>query len=423
MLLMFSLAMNRSRLEHTYEVYGASAEDVLEHIIGSGPTETSTNILDLDKVVANVHHWRATHPGLIPSYTPCANKNPLVLAVLAKLNVGFSCASRKEMNDLLDMGITADRMWLAHPSKTLDTILYAKQNGILRIACDNVQDVAKVHRLYPAAQIVLRIRVSPEQKFGCCPAFDVPEIFNYAVSEKVNIVGVHIAIPQDQPEESLAWLRQSLQEAEAAMAYAHQLGLGDLQQLVLSGIEKIPQSRLRSTLKTITVPVSFSIIIETGRELVQNAVTLVTNVQSKRVIRQGELPSIIQEIMYFLNDGRYGSFEWWKAIDKPPSVRRMNETHRSQIASWPSSLWGPTCDSADVICERLELPALEIGDFLIFSDMGAFGVTVASRFNGFPIPKTVACARLESTRAMLGDNTLSVELNQISQKVRAVCLK
>ncbi|XP_058128102.1 ornithine decarboxylase 1-like [Anopheles ziemanni] len=407
--------MNRSRLDHTYEVYGASAEDFLEHIIGSGPIENSTNILDLDKVVVNVYHWKATHPGLIPFYTPCVNNNPLVLAVLAKLDVGFSCASRKEMNDLLDMGITVDRMWLAHPSKTQDTILYAKQNGILRIACDNVQDVANVHRLYSAAEIVLRIRVSSEQKFGCCPTFDVPEILNLALSSKVNIVGVHIAIPQEQPEETLAWLRQSLQKAEEAIAYAHQLGLGDLQQLVLSGIEKIPQSRLCSILKTITIPVSLSIIIETGREFVQNAVTLVTNVQSKRVIYHGGLSNIIQEIMYFLNDGRYGSFEWWEAIDKPPSIRLMNETHRSSVVSWPTSLWGPTCDSADVICERLELPALEIGDFLIFSDMGAFGVTVASRFNGFPIPKTVACARLESTRAMIGCNTVNVELNQTSQ--------
>uniref|UniRef100_A0AAG5DNR0 Orn/DAP/Arg decarboxylase 2 N-terminal domain-containing protein n=1 Tax=Anopheles atroparvus TaxID=41427 RepID=A0AAG5DNR0_ANOAO len=398
-------------------VYAGSAEELLEHLVAGGPTETSTNILDLDELVSNVYRWKEAHPGLTPFYSPCVNNHPLVLAVLEKLAVGFSCASRKEMCTVLGMGVPAGRVWLAHPCKTPDAILCAQQNQIDRIACDSVQEVAKVIRLHPTARIVLRIRLHPEQKFGCCPTVDLPEILNFARSASARIVGVHVAIPQGKEhlEEPLAWLGRGLREAKATIEHAHRMGLNELQELVLSGVDHVPPAALQSELTALSLPTAVTVIIETDRALVESAVTLVTNVQSKRVIRHAGLSSqLVQEIMYFLNDGRYGSFEWWKAIDKPPTVRRMNETGSPATATncphWPTSLWGPTCDSADIICERLELPELEVGDFLVFRAMGAYGATVASRFNGFPIPRTVACARHETTRALLDDNQTLVPI-------------
>uniref|UniRef100_A0A182S5Q7 Orn/DAP/Arg decarboxylase 2 C-terminal domain-containing protein n=1 Tax=Anopheles maculatus TaxID=74869 RepID=A0A182S5Q7_9DIPT len=171
---------------------------------------------------------------------------------------------------------------------------------------------------------------------------------------------------------------------------------------MLSGTEAVSADQLQQTLAEFYFDPALLIIIETERQLVQSAVTLVTSVQSKRVIRQAGTRGPIQEIMYFINDGRYGSFEWWNEIDKHPAVFRTNETV-SAAPTHPSSLWGPSCDSADIVCERLELPELEIGDFLVFPDMGAYGVTLASCFNGFPIPKTIVCARLETTRALVDD--------------------
>lgn len=52
-----------------------------------------------------------------------------------------------------------------------------------------------------------------------------------------------------------------------------------------------------------------------------------------------------------------------------------------------SSIWGPTCDGLDQIIQKTYLPKLEIGDWLVFENMGAYTVTVASPFNGFPVAK------------------------------------
>ena len=50
-----------------------------------------------------------------------------------------------------------------------------------------------------------------------------------------------------------------------------------------------------------------------------------------------------------------------------------------------SSLWGPTCDSADKICDAL-LPELNMSDWLYFEEMGAYTLSAHSDFNGFNQP-------------------------------------
>lgn len=53
---------------------------------------------------------------------------------------------------------------------------------------------------------------------------------------------------------------------------------------------------------------------------------------------------------------------------------------------YTSSLWGPTCDGLDCISEKTELPELNVGDWLIFRDMGAYTISAATTFNGMAKP-------------------------------------
>ncbi|XP_052890175.1 ornithine decarboxylase 1-like [Anopheles moucheti] len=382
-------------------VFASTTTELVQRFVCSGDAESPINILDLDEIAHNYHRWNESHPYAIAYYLPSVNNHPAVLTLLSKLGLGFSCASVMEMRSVLKNGVAPDRIVLAHPAKAPETILYAKQKDIRRIVCDSVQEIGKVHRLYPAAQIILRIRVFSGQKFGCCPTEGVREIFNYAASTGVTIAGIHIAVPEKSAFDEVETLRRALQIAKDSLDQANTAGLSDIRQLILSGTEQVSADQLQQTLAEFNIGSTLPIIIETERLLVQSAVTLITSVQSKRVIRQSGTAGPVQEIMYFINDGRYGSFEWWNAVDKHPVVFRANKTISTAASTHPSSLWGPSCDSADIVCERLDLPELEIGDYLVFPGMGAYGVTLASCFNGFPIPKTVVCARLETTRALV----------------------
>ena len=51
------------------------------------------------------------------------------------------------------------------------------------------------------------------------------------------------------------------------------------------------------------------------------------------------------------------------------------------------SIWGPTCDSIDCVLKECRLPEMEIGEWIIFRDMGAYTLPVGSCFNGMALPK------------------------------------
>jgi ornithine decarboxylase len=58
-----------------------------------------------------------------------------------------------------------------------------------------------------------------------------------------------------------------------------------------------------------------------------------------------------------------------------------------------AAVWGPTCDSIDLVCPKAELPAgLQVGDWLGFDNMGAYTVCAASQFNGFEFSKVIYTA-------------------------------
>jgi ornithine decarboxylase len=56
-----------------------------------------------------------------------------------------------------------------------------------------------------------------------------------------------------------------------------------------------------------------------------------------------------------------------------------------------STIWGPTCDSMDRICTVPShlLADINIGDWLLFENMGAYTIAGSSRFNGYPLSSKV----------------------------------
>lgn len=50
---------------------------------------------------------------------------------------------------------------------------------------------------------------------------------------------------------------------------------------------------------------------------------------------------------------------------------------------------GPVCESADVLARECSLPELEPGEYLAIKDVGAYGFSMASRYNSRPLPAEV----------------------------------
>ncbi len=108
---------------------------------------------------------------------------------------------------------------------------------------------------------------------------------------------------------------------------------------------------------------------EPGRALVARSADLVVNVDLRR------------DNALYINDGAFGAL-YDAAYLNWRFPFRMTRESTAPLA--PFRLYGPTCESADVLEGPFLLPSdIGEGDRIQFSMMGAYGETMASRFNGF----------------------------------------
>lgn len=120
---------------------------------------------------------------------------------------------------------------------------------------------------------------------------------------------------------------------------------------------------------------------------------------------------------YYINDGVYGAFNnimFDHANVRPRVLRKSSpveattqedgfqkldteessddEKHQNRDL-YASTVFGPTCDSIDVIARSVLLPKLDVGDWMYFQNMGAYTMAAASSFNGFsPSEKFYVCS-------------------------------
>jgi len=125
------------------------------------------------------------------------------------------------------------------------------------------------------------------------------------------------------------------------------------------------------------------IIAEPGRYYVASAYSLATNVIASREMIDAETGEM--KYMYYINDGVYGSFNCvlYDHYVPEPSFCANNESNEK----FTSSIWGPTCDGLDCIHTSIKIPKLNIGDWVLWKNMGAYTISGAVEFNGLPFGK------------------------------------
>ena len=136
---------------------------------------------------------------------------------------------------------------------------------------------------------------------------------------------------------------------------------------------------IKEAVATLPDSTTVRLLCEPGRALIAEGVSLVTQV----VLRKGD--------KLYINDGIYGSFDeltlpGWTA-DYHLRVFALDAKGRALPQPAGQSafrVYGPTCDTLDVLPRPLMLPeAIGPGDFIVFDSIGAYSVAVRTTFNGF----------------------------------------
>jgi len=352
--------------------------------------EEAFYIVDLSMVVKQYKQWVSLLPRVKPFYAIKCNSNPAIVRTLGSLGANFDCASKAEIQQILGSGYAASRIIYANPTKMKGHINYAKSVGVDLMTFDNSYELQKIAESFPGARLVLRIITDDSHsickfstKFGA-PLNQTKSLLTRAKELGLNVVGVSFHVGSGcMSTESFAC---AIKSAHKVFQEAKEIGY-NLNLLDLGGgwpgtdFDGITFSSIANYIRPIIddlFPSDVEIIAEPGRYFCAASHTLAVNVFAKRTIPDGENG---KRFLYYINDGVYQSFNCIFFDHCHPQPLVFAPENRTE--TYKCTVFGPTCDSMDCIAKDIELPELEVGEWLYFKNMGAYTVAAASPFNGF----------------------------------------
>ncbi|XP_077362869.1 antizyme inhibitor 1b [Festucalex cinctus] len=371
---------------------GATLDDVIdERICEQALAEKSAFVVgDLGALMRQHVRWKSAVPRLQPYFPLRCNRSAEVLEVLASLGLGFVCANKAEVNLALESGVPPDNIILSSVCKQLALVKAAAKHNVRHLVCENEAELAKIARLHPRAKLLLQLSTEAHAAetsvtFGATLK-SCRHLLEAAKALGVQVVGVTFHVPTSCQEPQRAY-GHALADARCVFDMAADLGFNMNILDIGAGFTgsdfqlKQVESALSPLLDTYFPPLSgVHVLAQPGSFYVASAFNLAVNVIGKEVVTRrwdGLAPGDDgedAEFQYYMNEGVYGPF----GVKLLGNAIAAPAVHKHALcadaAVYPSSLRGPTLDQLDVVVERCLLPELSVGDWLLFSNMGACGL-------------------------------------------------
>uniref|UniRef100_A0A8C8RSP4 Antizyme inhibitor 2 n=1 Tax=Pelusios castaneus TaxID=367368 RepID=A0A8C8RSP4_9SAUR len=388
---------------------GFTTGDLLKNLLMEASQRSDKRaffVADLGDVVKKHLHFLKALPHVKPFYAVKCNSSEGVVRTLAELGAGFDCASKAEIALVQRIGVPPDKIIYTNPCKQISQIKYAASHGVKLMAFDNEVELGKVARSHPHARMVLCIATdssgSPaclSVKFGATLQ-SCRHLLETAKEMNVEIVGIsfHVGSGCIDPQTFIRSIADARLVFEMGAELGYRMHLLDIG----GGFPGTDNSKVQfeeiATMINSALDLYFpegcgvEIIAEPGRYYVASAFTLAVNVIDKQEVpldqpgSDGEESGCKKSILYYLNDGIYGSFSF-KFFDNICPTPILHKKPCPDQPLFSSSLWGPSCDGQDHIADSLELPELQVGDWLTFENMGAYTIAASSTFNGYQQPQ------------------------------------
>lgn len=353
-------------------------------------------------------------------YAVKANPNPIVLRMLAKLGSNFDVASKYELDMLVGLGVSPERMFFGNTIKKASDIAYFYAKGVNTYVCDCYNNLVDIATNAPGSRVYFRILLDGAEstadwplsrKFGCRPEM-VLHLINEAIKLGLEVYGLSFHVGSQQ---------RDIEQWDLALRVAK--GICDQSPVGISLINMgggLPAHYRKDTKPLATYAAKITKYIqkyfpdknnrpefamEPGRSLVGDSGILVSEViMVEKKSEEAEVRWV------FLDAGKFNGLietldESVQYVIKTDKEIHSDEPNQSIEPRSKVIIAGPTCDSMDIMYQDSEytLPDdLKSTDRLYFLSTGAYTSTYASVcFNGFPPIQTFVLPEQFEARRIL----------------------
>ena len=348
-------------------------------------------------------------------YALKANSNLAVLRHFANLGAAFDLVSGGELRRVLAAGASPGSSVFAGVGKSEADIRLALESGVYGLHVESEPELARID--YVAGQLGVRapiaIRVNPdvdakthakittgksENKFGI-PLKAAAAAYEAAARYKnIEIRGVQMHIgsqlttiaPFREAVEKVIPLVEQLKKLYGISYFSIGGGIGIVYQDALAsgaqawwdakpeGERPLTPETYGAALTPLLAPLGLKILLEPGRFLVGNAGVLLSRVEYLKrgagknfLILDAAMNDLVRPAMY-------------EAYHELVPVRR--DTSRPALTA---DIVGPVCESGDCFAKDRTLQQVGEGEIVAFLSAGAYGFTMASRYNTRSMPAEV----------------------------------
>ena len=357
---------------------------------------TPLYVTDLDAASTAADAWRAALRGALVAYAVKANPDPALLRRLARDGIGFEVVGPVELALALRAGCPPDRLVVNGVGGTDADLATALAAGALV----NAESLGALDALLAGGgdgRIGLRInpaleaRTHPHLATGAADAKfgialeELPLALDRVASagKRLASIGAHIGsdISDAAPFGRLAELLARLaDESDAPLIDLGGGFAGEPAEWAGAGVPHLPDPA--------------RLIVEPGRSVVRDAgwlLTRVVRVQARgHLVADAGMTELLRPMMY--------------GARHPVSVLVAGAAVPEGVDGW--TLSGPVCEAGDVLARDLAEVSGE-GALLAIGQVGAYGVAMASSYNGRLRPAQAGiedgAVRLSRRRETLGD--------------------
>ena len=327
-------------------------------------------------------------------YAVKANPAPQILTMLRDKGACFDIASVYELDKVMGLGVTGDRISYGNTIKKAKDIRTFYERGVRLFATDSEADLRNIARAAPGSRVYVRILTEGtltadwplSRKFGCQTdmAMDLLILARQLGLEPYGI-SFHVGSQQrdisvwDAAIAKVKVIFERLKEEDGIELKMINMGGGFPANYITrtNSLETYAEEIIRFLKEDFGDDLP-EIILEPGRSLIANAGILVSEV----VLVARKSRTAVERWVY-VDVGKFsGLIETMdESIKFPIYTEKKGEVEEVVIA-------GPTCDSADIMYENYKygLPLnLAIGDRLYWLSTGAYTTSYSAvEFNGFP---------------------------------------